>query len=158
MMGNREQAEDLTQEAWGRLIELKSKGRKLENPLGFLTRIARNLCLDTLKSQRRTLSLDDLPDSVHPSYSMHELSEIEEFAVMSLQNLSFDFREVLVLNIYCGYSFEEIAVMLGKSPRAIWTRASRARAQLRKLVFAVHPNERTPDSSKHVGMEEDHDQ
>jgi DNA-directed RNA polymerase specialized sigma24 family protein len=59
---------------------------------------------------------------------------MEELAVAALQELPFNHREVLVLNIYCGYSFEEIATMLGKSPEAIWTRASRARSQLRKLI------------------------
>ena len=36
--------------------------------------------------------------------------------------------------MYSGYTFEEIASMLGKSPDAIWARASRARKKLRELV------------------------
>lgn len=134
MVGDKAQAQDLTQEVWERLIELRSSGRPLENPIGFLMRMARNLCLDYLKSRRRLLSLDTLHESGHPMYSMPELSEQEELLVASLQKLPFDYREVLILNTYCGYSFEEIAKMLGKSPEAIWTRASRARTQLRKMV------------------------
>jgi DNA-directed RNA polymerase specialized sigma24 family protein len=36
---------------------------------------------------------------------------------------------------------EEIAVMLGKSPEAIWKRASRARKHLRELVMECDDND-----------------
>ncbi|MBS1911605.1 MAG: sigma-70 family RNA polymerase sigma factor [Bacteroidetes bacterium] len=127
-------AEDLAQEAWGRLIELRSGQRLLENPIGFLMRIARNLCLDYLKANRRQVSLNNVNEAELPVSFIPEPSELEELVVRSLQRLSFDHREVLVLNIYCGYSLEEIARMLGKTPQAIWTRASRARAALRAIV------------------------
>jgi RNA polymerase sigma-70 factor, ECF subfamily len=138
LVGDSAQAEDLVQEVWGRMIELRATGRPLQNPIGFLVRMARNLSLDYLKARRKLLSLDHLNESSHPAYSMHEMSEKEELIVISMQKLPFDYREVLILNTYCGYSFEEIAGILGKSPEAVWTRASRARSQLRKLVRAAH--------------------
>lgn len=148
MVGDLEQAEDLTQEAWGRLVELRAEGRPLHNPIGFLMRIVRNLCLDHLKSRRRLLSLEMVHESSLPSYFIHEPSEMEELVVTALQKLSFDYREVLVLNVYCGYSFEEIAKILGKTPESIWTRASRARAQLRKLVCAARDGKPGNTASK----------
>lgn len=143
MVGDLEYAEDLTQESWGRLIELRLSGRSLHNPIGFLMRIARNLCLDHLKARKRLLSLDSIDESALPISEIPEPSEMEELVVGALQDLSFDYREVLVLNIYCGYSFEEIATMLGKSSEAIWTRASRARAQLRKMVQSAKQEQGT---------------
>lgn len=134
MVGDRAQAQDLAQESWERLIELRTTARPLENPIGFLMRMARNLCLDYLRSRRRMLSLDTVHESEHPAYSIPEQSEQEELMILFLQKLPVDYREVLVLNTYCGYSFEEIATMLGKSSEAIWTRASRARSLLRKLM------------------------
>jgi DNA-directed RNA polymerase specialized sigma24 family protein len=74
----------------------------------------------------------------------------------SLDELSFDHREVLILNIYCGYRFDEIAAMMGKSPDAIWARASRARAQLRKAVRAMidgKPGSQRNDNHANAGAE-----
>jgi len=144
LVGDTAQAEDLAQEVWGRIIEPRAFGRPLHNPVGFIIRIARNLCLDHLKTQRKFLSLETLNESSHPAYSMPELSEKEELIVISMEKLPLDYREVLILNTYCGYSFEEVAEILGKSPEAIWTRASRARSQLRKLVRSAYDGERNP--------------
>lgn len=150
MVGDLEQAEDLTQEAWGRLIEIRATGRPLQNPVGFLMRVVRNLCLDHIKTRKRLLSIDGVHETALPSYILYEPSEMEELVVKGLQKLSFDYREVLVLNIYCGYSFEEIAKMTGKSPESIWTRASRARAQLRKLVQSAR--DRRNDGASRRGI------
>ena len=65
-----------------------------------------------------------------------ERSDLEEKLVAALDSLPFETREILVLNAYCGYRFDEIATMLDKSPDAVWARASRARAQLRRMVLA----------------------
>lgn len=128
-------AEDLTQEAWMRLIRLRSKpDQEVRNHLGLMLRIVRNLCLDHLRSRRDSESLDQLDEKGHPTYSHAELSVGEEIAVRCLEQLSFEYRETLILNIYSGYSLDEIAAMLGKSSDAIWARASRARKKLRDLV------------------------
>jgi RNA polymerase sigma factor (sigma-70 family) len=138
LTGDSAQAEDLAQEVWGRMIEFRAERRPLENPIGFLIRMARNLCLDYLKTRKKILPLDAISESSHPVYSMQELSEREELIVTSIQKLPVDYRDVLILNTYCGYSFEEIASILGKSPEAIWTRASRARTLLRTIVRAAN--------------------
>jgi|GEM_PF-177780 len=134
MVNDLEHAEDITQDVWRRLIELRAAGRQLQNPVGFLMRIARNLCLDHIKASRRFHPLESVHESALPSYTLHEPSEMEELVVIALQKLKFDYREVLVLYHYCGYSYDEIAKTLGKTSESIWTRASRARSQLRKLI------------------------
>ncbi len=134
-LGNEEQAQDVTQEVWERTVRLRQKPIEVHSPMGFLLRIARNLCLNHIKARRLTVDVANLEEAAHPSYTMHgETSDLEDLAVSSLDKLSFDYREVLILNLYCGYRFDEIAVMLEKSPDSIWMRASRARAQLRKIV------------------------
>lgn len=137
LLGSQEQAEDLTQEVWERIARLRSKPQHILNPVGFLLRIARNLCFNQLKARKRYTPLDTLNDSAHPSCSTHEPSELEDLVVTALAEIPPDYREVLVLNLYCGYRLDEIAVMLGKSPDAIRKRASRARIQLRNLVMAA---------------------
>lgn len=138
MVGAIEQAEDMAQETWTRVIALRRKPPQVHNPTGFLLRVARNLCLDHLKAGKPLVSLDGLHESAHPVYTPPELSEREELALAALDQLPFKYREVLVLQLYCGYTFEEIAAMLGKTPEAIWARASRARAQIRNIVMKQH--------------------
>jgi len=127
-------AEDVTQEMWERVIALRARPQEVRNPVGFLLMVARNLCLDHLKKNRRLVPLSDLDESHHLQQKHPDLTELEEIAVASLDALSFEHREVLVLNLYSGYRFDEIAAMIGKTPDAVWAMASRARAQLRKIV------------------------
>jgi RNA polymerase sigma-70 factor, ECF subfamily len=141
IVGGREQAEDIAQETWERIIALRTQPYSVRNPIGFLLRIARNLCLDHLKTRKHHLALDNLSESSHPVHSTGEHSTLEELVLTALHRLSFKYREVLILNTYCGYQFEEIAEMLGKSPEAIWARASRARAELRTIVAGEYARE-----------------
>ncbi len=144
MLGSVEQAQDVTQEIWERVVRLRERPVEVHTPLGFLIRIARNLCLNHLRSRKNFVPLGALEEAALPVYTTPELSDMEDLVVSSLDKLSFDYREVLVLNFYCGYRFDEIAEMLGKTPDAIWMRASRARAQLRKIVAgSMEPSEGT---------------
>ncbi len=141
IVGSRQQAEDITQETWERIIALRTKAGTIHSPIGFLLRVARNLCLDHLKARKRHIALDNLCESAHPQQAVGEPSALEEIVFAALHHLPFKYREVLILHTYCGYQFEEIAEMLGKSPDAIWARASRARAQLRTTVASEYARE-----------------
>jgi RNA polymerase sigma-70 factor (ECF subfamily) len=138
VLGGQEQAEDVTQEIWERLIRLRSKPAEEQVQVreldGFLFRIARNLCLNHIRGTRQSVSLSSVEEAALPSCTIPGASDLEELVVSSLDSLRFEYREILILNIYCGYRLDEIAAMMDVSPNAIWTRASRARAQLRKIV------------------------
>ncbi|MEO5931581.1 MAG: RNA polymerase sigma factor [Candidatus Kapaibacterium sp.] len=138
LLGSPEQAEDLTQEVWERIARLRSKPQTIHNPIGFLLTIARNLCFNHLKSRKRFSPIDDVDEvetRLASTQTSRELSDLEELVVAALAEIPPDYREVLVLNLYCGYRLEEIATMLGKSADAIRKRASRARMQLRTIVM-----------------------
>jgi RNA polymerase sigma-70 factor (ECF subfamily) len=148
LVGDADQAEDLTQELWERVIRLRQKPQKVLNPTGFLLTIARNLCLNHLRSNRRTSSIEDVQESALPSASMREMSELEELVLIALNELPMEMREVLILYTYSGYRFDEIATMLGKSVDAVRMRASRARALLRKQILEMKKNDNT-DYDRH---------
>lgn len=137
IVGNEEQAEDLIQEMWERVIRLRATQPTVTNPMGLFLTIARNLCLNHVKARRNHSSLEDLAESDHPAYSTREMSHLEELVVQSLPRLPFAQREVLILNAYSGYRFDEIASMLGESVTAVRMRASRARAHLGRLISAM---------------------
>lgn len=135
IVASRQGAEDVTQEMWEKVIGLRgSEMADMRNPVGFFIRIARNLCIDHLRKSSRMIATDEIDERAKPMFASSQPEEIEEIAVAALDQLPYDYREVLILNIYCGYRYDEIAAMLDKTPDAIWARASRARTQLRRIV------------------------
>lgn len=138
LLGNEEQAEDLTQELWEKVIHLRGRQHEpVHNAIAFLVRMSRNLCYNHIKMRNRTSPLTELEVERHAAQRHGERSEREEAVHAALEELPVEYREVLVLHVYCGYQFDEIAVMLEKTPQAIWKRASRARARLRERVLAL---------------------
>lgn len=137
-VGDRGQADDLVQDIWERVIRQRSERKdRIENPVGFMVRIARNLCLNHIRDRKHAASLDDLPDWQHPKASTVDLSHNEELVVAALPHLPTAYREVLILNAYSGYRFDEISEMLGEPVGAIRTRAWRARMQLGRIISAL---------------------
>ena len=138
LVNNMHAAEDITQEVWERIIKLRSQTQpEISNPGGFMFTIARNLCLNHIKLKKHTIPLDAISEMEIPHEYQPGSTEVEELVNSSLDTLKFEDKELLVLNMYCGYRFDEIANMMGMSPNAIWTRASRARAQLRDRVKSM---------------------
>lgn len=144
-------AEDLVQESWVRLIGMRSAPpANVSNPTGLMFRIVRNLCLDYLKSPRSGHdSLQVIGEAHHPVTTTRERSSEEEIVLQALERIPAEYRETLLLHIYSGYSYEEIATMLGKTPDAIWARASRGRKKLRELV--TRALEREEEALKLIG-------
>lgn len=132
MLGSAEQAEDIVQGLWERVIRLRSEKRGIRNPSAFLLTVARNLCLNHLKRERRRAPFDGAARAACDRPEERRRTDLEEEVLEALDRLPMKYREVLVLNIYSGYDFEEIAAMLGISAAAAWKRASRGREQLRK--------------------------
>jgi RNA polymerase sigma-70 factor (ECF subfamily) len=136
-IGDRRQTEDMVQDLWEKVIKLRSEGRgTLDNPIGFLIRMARNLCLNHIRDRKQMASLQDLSEREHPASSQRELTHNEELVVAALAHLPEAQREVLVLNAYSGYRFDEIAEMLGEPVGAVRTRAWRARTHLGRVISA----------------------
>jgi RNA polymerase sigma-70 factor (ECF subfamily) len=135
---NIERAEDITQEMWERVIGLrKDASTTAENPVGLFLTIARNLCVDAIRKERNHLPIHELAESDHPVSYPREMSHLEELVIKALPQLPPQQREVLVLNAYSGYRFDEIAEILGEPVGAIRTRAWRARTHLARIIAVL---------------------
>lgn len=131
MLGDAARAEDVTQELWERIVRLRARPVRIDRPLGFLLTIARNLCLNTIK--RDAITRRHAVESAGRE-GTETRSEMEEMVIDALAAVPMKLREVLILQVYSGYDFEEIGAMLGISTAAAWKRASRGREQLRVIV------------------------
>ncbi len=143
ILRNDQNAHDAVQEtmlkAWRSL-----PGYRGEAPLNaWLMRIARNCCLDSLRAARAhpTESVEEMAESGHEPRDSRQgpeeaLEKKEERRVLreSLDKLSPEHREALILFTAQGRSYEEIAELTGVAVGTVKSRISRARAELLKLT------------------------
>jgi RNA polymerase sigma-70 factor (ECF subfamily) len=138
MVGDPIRVEDLLQDVWEKLARLRFERKETpHNVLGLLYWMARNACLNHVRDSKHHQPLETLPEWRHPSARDAEMTHLEELVVIALERLPLDQREVLILNAYSGYSFDEIAEMMNETHGAIRTRAWRARRQLKRIIAAL---------------------
>lgn len=126
---------DLVQDAF-----VKAYGRLAEclEPAHFRAwafRIARNLCLDHLKSVRRlTLpmshveGIEEIPDGTDGA------RDVDHTLRQALLRLPDALREAFLLKHDAGYTYEEVAELTQASPSAVKMRVHRAREALRAFL------------------------
>ncbi len=142
MLGNREEAEDVTQET---LLRAYLGLAELREPARFgswLCGIAVNLARMRLRRGRADrLSLEDLtggrsvPAATAPSPQQAvEALEQLELVRAALAVLPAGQRDVVLMHYVGGLSCEEIAALVGRSNGAVRVRLHRARAQLRRQL------------------------
>ncbi len=149
---DRTEAEDLVQETCVRAIQAIENLRPDSNVKSWLFTILRNIWLNRLRRQRGAPKMVELDGdestaqtAVAASKDPHALyvSKMEREQVReAIQQLSDEFREVIVLREYGDLSYQEIASVVGCPAGTVMSRLGRARSKLRSLLFA---SLRTPD-------------
>jgi RNA polymerase sigma-70 factor (ECF subfamily) len=142
--GNPTDAVDLAQEAFVRVYQHRSRYRPKGRFSTWLYAIATNLCRNHARWQRThpTAPLEEGEGdtgseraAADPSPAANaEASEIARLVREHIQKLSHDLKTVLLLFEYQDLSYEEIAGVLGCSPKAVETRLYRARKRLRQSL------------------------
>lgn len=139
MLGSASEADDAVQEAWLRLHRADTSG--VENLRGWLTTVVARVCLDMLRS-RKAHPEDPLGDDVgapadadegtgDPEKNTLLVEALGPALLVVLEALAPTERLAFVLHDLFGVSFDEIAVMVGRSPVAARQLASRARRRVR---------------------------
>lgn len=162
MLGDREEANDVAQEAFVRIW--KEASRWQQGPARFdtwLHRVALNLCYDRLRSgsrsgsssgSRREQSMTgDIPEAVDPAPLPEErMSEGErnERIKAALAALPARQREALLLQYYQELSNVEAAQLMGISIEALESLLSRARRNLRGHLAGERDDNGTPLQKK----------
>ena len=151
MVGSREEAEDLAQEAFLRVY----KSRKNYHPKAkfstWLFTIANNLALNSIRSKRRRpqvsyltsesgqqqqqVGIDQrLPEKQsQPEIHLHNV-ELADVITKALDGLNERQRMAVVLNKYEDMNYADIAVVMGLTPKAVKSLLSRARVKLREVL------------------------
>jgi RNA polymerase sigma-70 factor, ECF subfamily len=129
--GSAEDAEDVLQTLFLRLLRRERPPDLERNPKGYLHRSAVNIALDVIKVRRRHVSNEeDAVDSANAS----ERSDVQECLRRALTELSPKAAEIFLLRHVEGYDNAEIASMLGTSKSTVAVLLFRARLRLKKSI------------------------
>ena len=128
--GKREDAEDITQETFLRMLRCGKTFRDEEHRRAWLLRVANNYAVDLLRApwHKRCSSLEEVQAAA--PVSEPELSEVLD-AVLSLPE---KYRAVIHLFYYEALSVAEIARILQQRQGAVRTQLCRGRALLREAL------------------------
>jgi RNA polymerase sigma-70 factor (ECF subfamily) len=134
LCGSREDAEDLVQETYARVLSRPRLLRERDD-LGYLLRTLRNTFLDQVRQRSRRpvaapVALEDieLVDTREGLRPEHALETHELFAVIAA--LPPDFRDVLVAVDVAGLSYKETAAALRVRTGTVMSRLYRARERV----------------------------
>jgi RNA polymerase sigma-70 factor (ECF subfamily) len=136
LTGRAEDAEDVVQTIFLRLIRREVPPDLEQNPRAYLYRAAVNLSLNSIRSRNRLLFTGDagrLEVQDCPT-AAQSIEEVHRRLCEAIVALSPDGLNILTLRYEHGWSDQEIAKLLGTSRGAIAARLHRLRARLRKVT------------------------
>jgi RNA polymerase sigma-70 factor (ECF subfamily) len=137
LCGSREDAEDLVQETYARVLA-KPRFLRSEDDLGYLLRTLRNTFLNQKRTQSRRLRAVPLPEELDVVADPHapdpaaaaETGEV--YAAVAA--LPADYRDVLVAVDVTGLSYKEAARALRIPEGTVMSRLYRARQQVVRQI------------------------
>ena len=134
--GSEEDAEDVLQTLFLRLLQDAPLSEMQANPRSYLYRAAVNISLNVIRSRsRRVLTNDvDVFDRGVSSVDSNRSSDIAEILRHALAELSPKAAEIFLLRHVHGYTDIEIGALLGTSRGTIAINLFRSRRRLRKAI------------------------
>jgi RNA polymerase sigma-70 factor (ECF subfamily) len=151
LVGDYEDAADLTADTFVRALRAYDRFRGDAHPYTWLYRIALNLCKNYFRQQQHRsrvhcFSLDrpadhegqplprEIEDAGPGPHQRVESKELESKVAKCLLQLRPELRALVVLRDLQGLSYQEIGRVLGCSEKAVKSRLFRARSQLREQL------------------------
>jgi RNA polymerase sigma-70 factor, ECF subfamily len=134
--GNEEDALDIVQEAFLRLLDASGRYRPTAKFRTYFYRIISRLCLDQAK-KKHPLLFETAPDTPDPSPDIRDTMMRQENAIAiraALEALPPNQRLAIVLRYYENLGYEEIASALETTTKAIERLLARGRERLRDVL------------------------
>ena len=144
LVRNPTEAEDLVQETYLRSVKAARENLPAGNLKAWLFTILRHLWINRWRQQVHgpdfvplecmDLAADELSDEWQRPDVLLERHLLRDQIRTAIENLDDGFREVIVLRYIEGFSYSQIAQILGCPAGTVMSRLSRARAELRRQL------------------------
>lgn len=147
MVGNEEDAKDMTQEAFIKVFKSIKSFREDSSFSTWLYRIVMNTCKDELRKRKiNVVSLDrsletgessaqlDIPDLTYSPEVAYEKKELHELLQEALVSIPEQNRTVVVMRDVQGFSYEDIAAVMNIPVGTVKSRINRGRHMLRERI------------------------
>jgi len=136
MLGNREDAEDITQEVLLKVwqhIDSIGKGT-IKN---WIMKVTKNLCIDLLRHRRLSQASNSDPLPLGDPETLIEAKEIQERVREAIGRLPLTLRSTIILREIRGLKYREISRILGISLDAVKVQLWRGRRLLRQALSPI---------------------
>jgi RNA polymerase sigma-70 factor (ECF subfamily) len=141
LMGNKETAEDVTQDVFVKVYQAADRLRTDRNPKPWLTTITYNTCRDAARrsaarpeqAENGGLIGERLGDASTPEDELIG-KERRQLAERALRELDEESRAVVILHDFCGTTHEDIAEMMGLSHASVRKRYSRTLKRMAETI------------------------
>ncbi len=132
-------AEDVVQKIFMQLLQRGTGPDLTRNPQGYLCKAAINMSLQTIRTRRRNVSIDNLqlderPVEVLPTDEKEEMDQRLWTAIGGLHETA---ARILILRYVENRSLSDIARQLGTTRSTVAVSLFRSRARLKKLIRAA---------------------
>ncbi len=135
LTGAREDAEDLVQETYERVLRRPREIARAEDALPYLLGVLRNTWVDTVRSRARrpTVPLDlEAADRIEGGSPLDRVAAREVFEVVA--GLPSELRDTLAAVDVAGLSYAEAASALGVPIGTVMSRLSRGRQRVAEIL------------------------
>lgn len=134
---SKEKAHDMAQEAFMKVWQYLSEGKKVDNLRAFLYKVTNNLIIDSVRKKKES-SLDALAeDGFEPVDTHHPNLDAQIDGILlteTLQSLSEEYRDVIYMRYIDNLQPREIAEVLGESVNIISVRIHRGLKKLKQIM------------------------
>jgi RNA polymerase sigma-70 factor (ECF subfamily) len=143
MTADRDEAQSIAQDVFLKIYQNLPYYEKQDHFSAFIFKIAKNMTLNWLQRQKRTVffsrllgrDLNQIPLERAPSRTGDpEAAERDEKITRSLRSLPEEQRIALILKVYLEFSYKQIREISGWSIPKIETLISRAKSRLKKNI------------------------
>ena len=130
LVGERTQAEEITQETFFRAFSKQSEFRGESDEVTWLCAIAKNYWLDEKRRGKRTEAMPEEMTDTGTGPEQAAVDRDSSFRIhMALHQLEEPYREVFELRVFGELSFREIGMIFSKTEN--WARVTYHRARLK---------------------------
>lgn len=140
LLNNRDDAEDAVQEVYIKIWKMQHKINSLKNIEAFMMTVARNHCLDKLKSKReKFISLNDniINNINSDSSDRNDQTDLVEKVKQVMKQLPEQQCTIVHLRDIEGYNYDEIEEITGWDLNYLRVNLSRGRKKIKETILKL---------------------